>query len=84
MKVAILITFVSFCLISCGLQIPRLMPDVLKAGPEVRINPVGTIIVTEDKYIVSSGIDDGEYFIINQEFLSWVLELKAEIKRLRN
>ncbi len=88
MKLAILITFVSFCLISCNYTPPRLTPDVLEVNQIVRINPVGTMKWNADEgghIITMPNESNGKsYFIVNKEFMAWVFELKEEIKRLRN
>jgi len=55
----------------CHSYNPALYPsyDVLNPGPEVRMNPLG--------------FDKDGNAIVNQAFLLWVYELKAEVKKLR-
>ena len=56
---------------SCVSYDPSLYPsyDCLNPGSEVRLNPIRVT-------------DDGN-FVVNQAYLSWVVELKQEILRLR-
>ena len=65
--------FASCCLsvASCTAYNPALFQgyDVLNPGPEVTINPIRT---TEDGY-----------FVVNQAYLQWNVELQMEIERLR-
>jgi uncharacterized protein YigE (DUF2233 family) len=58
-------------LINCTTYNPSLFPsyDVLNPGEEVRINPL-------------NATPDGN-FIVNEAFIFWVSELKAEILKLR-
>ena len=64
---------ISFLTISpaCHSYNPALYPsyDVLNPGPEVRMNPVA--------------FDKDGNAIVNQAFILWVYELKAEVKKLR-
>jgi hypothetical protein len=56
---------------ACHSYNPALYPnyDVLNPGPEVRMNPLG--------------FDADNNAIVNQAFILWVYELKAEVKKLR-
>lgn len=77
---------------ACHSYNPALYPsyDVLNPGPEVRINPVGFTVIDPTTGAVliewastAEGIDKSNLAIINQAFILWVYELKAEVKRLR-
>jgi len=61
----------SLSLTSCHGYDPALYPsyDVLNPGAEVRMNPLS--------------FDADGNAIVNQAFLTWVYELKEEIKKLR-
>ena len=60
-----------FLISACGHYNPTLYPsyDVLNPGPEVRLNPLAFT-------------SDGNT-IVNQAFILWVYELKAEVLKLR-
>jgi len=62
---------ISLGLTSCHSYNPALYPsyDVLNPGLEVRMNPLG--------------FDADGNAIVNQAFILWVYELKAEVKKLR-
>lgn len=62
---------ISFGFTSCHNYDPALYPsyDVLNPGPEVRMNPLA--------------FDKDGNAIVNQAFILWVNELKAEVKKLR-
>ena len=83
---AILWLCVSFCLLlsSCHSYNPSLFAsfDVLNPGPEVRMNPIGSVgpdgrAVDEKGRVLTDGL------VVNQAFILWVYELKAEIVKLR-
>jgi len=62
---------ISLSFTSCHSYDPALYPsyDVLNPGPEVRMNPLG--------------FDADGNAIVNEAFMLWVYELKAEVKKLR-
>ncbi len=89
----ILALFAGFFFYSCpGSYNPSLYPsyDVLNPGPEVRVNPLGFTVLDPKTGSVSISWDklaDGRskdgLFLVNKDFLQWVYELQAEIKKIR-
>jgi hypothetical protein len=71
MSAALLSLLFSTITSGCHGYNPALYPsyDVLNPGPEVRMNPLG--------------FDKDGNAIVNQAFILWVYELKAEVKKLR-
>lgn len=76
-----------FCLghDGCTPYDPSLYPsyDILNPGPEVAINPIAYVSAgkVEDSHHNEIYIMDA--YVVNEAFMMWVYELKAEVKKLR-
>ena len=62
--------------------------DILNPSAAVRANPLGMLETAEGGYEIQwdEGVvpsSENSYFIVDQNFINWVYELKEEIKRLR-
>jgi hypothetical protein len=58
--------------------------DILAPSDEVQANPLGYIIVGTE--IIANGgkvLIEEDCWVITDDFLMWVLELKEEVKKLR-
>jgi hypothetical protein len=74
---------------ACHSYNPALYPsyDVLNPGPEVRANPLGFAAQDPDgTWRIEWGSDvkpSGRLSLVDQAFMTWALELKEEVKKLR-